>query len=680
MLESLLREYDLFHSSVLSGGKVKLNINYLLDGNIYISIAALINGEMKKASYDFVDDHEFKTFVFPKIMQRYISKNVGLKLRMIAGGQDRGTIIIQRADLKDSLIIRNCSDKLMDLVTILIDAIGEINKVDGLLDSTIIFSEESHQMHENYMKYNVAFDYATYKTQFFKHLESQDYDHSNVKKEEDEESGQDAEQLLLLNIARYAYTFDNINCENVWDEIKAGYEGNTAVANICDGFKTTDYTVDSIYTNALILAEYEKNNDVFLHYNDNAVQEALRACESQVSLFNNSYMTYFGEREKYYASILDGEHQSICVDFIDAHDLEDEAKKHIELSNRIDKGSVSSRHDKKVISDLVKIKDEKTSFASIINDPITKEEVTDEVDKIFFDVDNEKLKLDAEEQARRIIEIEQERDQLKKDAEEFAQVILKSDREHKKILEAAEEQARKIIELEKENDELRKLAEDNARYLFERNQKLREEEDLREYVDSMPVKSQDIDKINNLLNAISTVKELDFSVNHPTVMQELLFLEEKIITYLTTHTNVVHDPDVLVPIEKEEMIESKPVIELLSMIRNAYVSSHDFEKDGRHTVINFTPVDEDTYRVSLYSVEENNEDILMDVFFEEYQLTDSVLKELCEIFKTDRVLVASKIDNIPPDRADYLVIDNMNNAIKFMDCKRSLIEKVKEYL
>ena len=67
-------------------------------------------------------------------------------------------------------------------------------------------------------------------------------------------------------------------------------------------------------------------------------------------------------------------------------------------------------------------------------------------------------------------------------------------------------------------------------------------------------------------------------------------------------------------------------------------------------------------------------------FFEDYQLTDSVLEQLCDIFKRDAVIVASKIDNIPPDKADYLVLDNMNNAIKFMGCKRSLIDVVKQYL
>ena len=199
-------------------------------------------------------------------------------------------------------------------------------------------------------------------------------------------------------------------------------------------------------------------------------------------------------------------------------------------------------------------------------------------------------------------------------------------------------------------------------------------------MDDTPVKAQDIDKLNNLLYAISTVKNLDFSVNHPITMQDLSFLEEKIITYLTTHKNIIFDEDLVVPIEKEEMLETKPVIELLSMIRNAYTSSHTFEKDGRHTLINFAPVDEDTYRVSLYSIKDDNEDLLMDAFFEQYQLTEKVLEELCDIYKDGAVIVASKVDNVPPDKADYLAIDNMNNAIRFMGCSRSIIDKVKDYI
>ena len=680
MIGDLLKKYDLFHSSIISGGKVKFNINYLLDGKIYVSLVALINGEEKKASYDFFDNEEFNTFILPKIFQRFLSKNIGLNVRKIMGNDENGTFVLQRRDLNDSLIIRNCSSKVMNLADILLNSFGTISKINSTNNSKIIFEEDTHQQHDDYMKYNIVFDYAYYKTKFLKGLYSDDYDDSVVSNKSDENRAvENADQLLLLNIARYAYTLENLD-NNVWDEIINSYKDNPSVLEVCNKFREIDYSMDTNYSDALILAEYEKNNDLFLHYNDVLVEEALKACNNQVDYFSNSYLVYFRDRERYYASILDGEHQAICLDFLDAHDLDENKKKHVEVKNRIDYESKTTRHDKELISKFKKIKEEKASFASIINDSIEENDVEEEVEKIFFDIDKEKLMMDAEEQARKIIEIEKERDQLKKDAEEFAKIILQNEKEHKKIVEAAEEQARKIVELEKENEELRKLANENAKYLFDREQKLREEESLREYMDNIPIKSQDIDKINNLLNSISIVKDLDFAVNHPTVMQELMFLEEKIVTYLTTHKNIVHDDSVIVPIEKEEMLESKPVIELLAMIRNAYISSHSFEDSGRHTLINFNPVDEDTYRVSLYSVKDETEDVLMDVFFEDYQLTDSVLEELCDIFKTDSVIIASKIDNIPPDKADYLVIDNIGNAFKFMDCKRNLIEKVREYL
>ncbi len=677
MLGDLLRDYDLFHSSIINGGKVKFNINYLLDGKVYISLVAKIGEDEKKVAYDFIDDQDFRIFSLPKILQRFLSKNVGLSIRKIMGNQDNGTMVIQRRDLKDCLIIRNCSNKVMKLAEILFESLSEINNVNTTEDSKIIFQVDTHQQHDDYMKYNIAFDFAYYKTQFFRNNNSENMDSEMVKENETE---QDPEQLLLLNIARYAYTFESVETD-VWDEIIKSYSENKAVIDICNNFKNNDFNPDSLCTKALILAEYEKNNDLLIHHEDIIIEEALEACNKMVNYFNSSYLVYFRDREMYYASILDGERQAICLDFIGAHDLSEDKKEQVEVKNRIQFQTRTSNHDRELLSRFRKIKEEKASFASIINDPIKEEDIVErEVEKIFFDFDKEKLLIDAEEQAKRIFEIEKERDQLKRDAEEFAKIILQNEKEHKKIVEAAEEQAQRIIELEKENEELKKLAENNAKYIFEREQKIREEEDLREYINNMPVMSQDIDKINNLLNSISVVKELDFAVNHPTVMQELMLLEEKIITYLTTHQNIVSSNDTIVPIEKEEMIETKPVIELLAMIRNAYVSSHSFEIDGRHTVISFNPVDDDTFRVSLFSVKDNSEDTLMDVFFEEYQLTDNVLEELCNIFKKDAVIVASKIDNVPPDKADYLVIDNMNNAIKFMDCKRELIEKVKEYI
>lgn len=680
MVESLLNEYDLCHASIINGGKVTININYKFDKNVCISLVTSVDNNERNATFECLDDEEFKTFILPKILQRFLSKNIGLKHRRIMGKNSYGTLVVQRKDSKESLIIRNCPESVMNLVDILFDSLNEISNINVSQDSKIIFKEDTHERHDNYMKYNIVYDFSTYKTQFFKSFEPEDYDHSNIKNSmDDEEINSDREQLLILNIARYAYTFENIEGQNIWEEIKKSYKDNEKVVDICNAFKEVDYAIENIYIKALILAEFEKNNDLFLHQNDDIVEAALQACDNSIDFFNNSYLVYWRDKERYYSSILDGEHQAICLEFIEAHDLSDKKIESIEVKNRIEK--TSRNGNKNILSQFKKIKDEKNSFSSIINESVQdNNRVEEEVEKIFLDVDREKILVDAEEQARKIIEIEKERDQLKKDAEEFAKIILKNEKEHKKIVEEAEQQARRIIELEKENEELKKLAQENARYLFDREQQLQKEENLRQEINNMPIKSQDIDKINNLLNAISTVKELDFAINHPIIMQELLLLEEKIITYLTTHKNIVHEEDKIVPIEKEEMIETKPIIELLAMIRNAYVSSHYFEKDGRHTLINFNPVDDDTYRVSLYSILGDSEDVLMDAFFEEYQLTEKVLKELCEIFKSDAVIVASKTDNIPPDKADYIVIDNMNNAIKFADCSKELIDKIKEYL
>ena len=69
MVEELLNKYDLYHSSVISGGKIKFNINYLPDGNVYISLVALINDEEKKETFDTVDDEYFKNYYLPNILQ-----------------------------------------------------------------------------------------------------------------------------------------------------------------------------------------------------------------------------------------------------------------------------------------------------------------------------------------------------------------------------------------------------------------------------------------------------------------------------------------------------------------------------------------------------------------------------------------------------------------------------------
>ena len=653
MVEELLSKYDLYHSSVISGGKIKFNINYLPEGSVYISLVALINGEEKKQSLDTIDDDNFKNYYLPKILERFFSKNIKVQIRKIMGNSEQGTIIIQRNDLKDSLIIRNCSVSVMELAELLQKCYSYISNYR--VDSMIIFNDE-YLKYDNYIKYNVLFDYASYKNKVY-----------NGSQEIENDS------LLLLNIARYAYTFEELNSDDVWEEVKKSFTDNEKVIELCDLFKSNDYSEENDYTNVLCLAEYEKNNDMLIQVNDLAVDEAVNACNQGVTFFDNSFIDYFSNKQKEYEDNANEELQAIAIDYLDCRDL-------FENVTYLSKEN-TNKSDNVIVSKIKKIKEEKNTFSSIINDPINDEDlVEDEVEKIFSSIDRDQIKIDAEAQARRIIELEKERDELKAAADEYARIILKNNKEYKQIQEASKIQALKILELEKQNMTLKRMADENARYIFEKEKLYQEEAESRNEENETPVKSQDIDKINNLLYAISTVKNLDFSVNHPTTMQELSFLEEKIVTYLTTHKNIVHEEDVIVPIEKQEMLETKPVIELLSMIRNAYTSSHIYERDGRHTLINFNPVDEDTFRVALYSIKEDEEDLLMDAFFEQYQLTDNVLAELCDIYKDGAVIVASKIDNVPPNKADFLVIDNMNNALKFMDCDRAIIEKVKEYI
>ena len=128
MLEELLEKYDLLHSSIICGGKEKLNINYILDGKVYISLVALIKGEEKKFSYDFDDNDNFKNFVVPKILERFISKNVSIEIRRIMGSDSVGTLVVERKDGKDSLIIRNCSKEVMDFAEYFLNSLLKVNE------------------------------------------------------------------------------------------------------------------------------------------------------------------------------------------------------------------------------------------------------------------------------------------------------------------------------------------------------------------------------------------------------------------------------------------------------------------------------------------------------------------------------------------------------------------------
>ena len=384
---------------------------------------------------------------------------------------------------------------------------------------------------------------------------------------------------------------------------------------------------------------------------------------------------------------------------------------------------------------MSKNKKENNNFEKIINEPI------EEKKSLFDDSDRDVLQLGAVEQAKMLLEVIKERDAIKKDAEEFAKTILERQKERRQILRAAEEQARRIIVLEKENDELKKLAEENARIildreiqenkeilrdaneyakiiyakqeerksllkaaeeqakriyelekenaelrklaeenaknLFARENKYRNEIKLREIDSAVPVSESDIDKLYALLNALTAVENIDFAINRPTVLQEVVNLETKIETYITTHNIVTKE-------EKEEQpsteIESKQTNEeLLGIIRNAYTESHNYESEGRHSLINVTPSD-DKMRVTIYSVKNDTDDILTEVYFDEDLFEDKTIKEICEIYKNGAIIVASKTDNLPGDIQDYLVIDSQDNAIKFMGCDKNIIERAKAYL
>ena len=381
-----------------------------------------------------------------------------------------------------------------------------------------------------------------------------------------------------------------------------------------------------------------------------------------------------------------------------------------------------------------KKKSDKDDFASIINNPI------EEPEHLFTDSEHEELKKGAVEQAKLLLDVIKERDAIKKDAEEFAKTILEKQRERRQILQAAEEQARRIIALEKENEDLKKLAEENARIIFdrdlqqnreiirdaneyakiiyakqqERNSLLRAAEDqarriialekenselrrlaeenarnlfnrenryrnelrLREIVESEPMTNTDVDKLYALLNALSAVEELNFAINHPTIMQQIIELENRVESYLATHKVTERDITVTPVTEKEDRQTNT---ELLGIIRNAYVQSHNYEREGRHSVINVVP-ENNKVKVTLYSVKNDTDDILTEVYFDKDFFDDNTIKELCEIYSTGTVIVASKTDNMPGDLQDYLVIDNQDNAIKFMGCKRDIIEKAKAYL
>lgn len=663
-LDELLARYDIYHSSIICDNKIEISINYKLNDEIDV---VLSKNKDNKEVYTFKNDFDFSTCVLPKILQVFLAKNVELSKRTIMGNENSGTLVVTKTGGSESLIIRNCSKEVMDLFDSLEKAYGYL-KEKKMSDKMKIL-DQNDEAYTKYMAYNIALDYAKYRTDFIDtHGKANVFDsvaRKSYLEVENRESEDNLDNLIILDIARYAYSMGLDLSSSVWEEIVNQFDDDK-VKELATGFSQMSFEDISIYMKALICAEYELLNSDFINNNVDIIKEAMESIENEVSYGSARFLQYWDGRRRYYDLLGNNELSKISNDFLNCNRLMfGKEKKEM---------GVSKVKKESLISKLKNVKESsRPDFSTMINEPLVLKET-----HLFKDEEHEALALGAEEQAKKLLELINERDQIKKDAEEFAKIILKSQKERREIIKAAEEQAKKIFELEKENEELRRLAEDNARSIFNRERKYAEELKLREIADTEPVNQADIDKIHYLLNALSAVKEIDFAVNHPTVMQEIVLLEEKIITYLSTHKNVVEEDDD-VEGDASEIKETKTPNELLSIIRNVYTTSHMYEKEGRHTLINVIPENE-KYRVTLYSVKNDSDDVLTEVYFENEFFNQDVIEQLCDIFTREAVIVASKTDNIPNDLADYLVIDSQDNAIKFMGCNKQIIDIAKAYL
>lgn len=673
-LDEILTRYDNYHSSIIEDNKIEININFKTNKIIDVIIVLKKKDEVQKKVFDFKDDFDFNSCILPKIVQRFFSKNNSTQIKELMGTNERGNIIVTRTDNRESLIIRNCTIKVMKL----------IKKFESICKKTsannVIELKLNDDVYEKYLNYNIALDYAKYRLDFLDSMGKANFFDLTTSKsflEKENRNGEkNLDNLILLDIARYAYNM-GIDTQigksyNVFDEIEL-YNNDEKIKELCKQFRKLDYTKDSIAKKALICAEYEKNNEIFINNNIKVINEAIEAAKSEVVYGNDNFLGYWDGRRRYYNLIGNDELVKICNDFLNSSRL-------IIINKKEEKSVVKMVFKKKpsLISEIKKVNGiSRPDFSSIINDPVT---VRDVSSSLFRDEEHDQLAQGAEEQARKLLEIIRERDQIKKDAEDFAKIILKGQKERNEIIKAAQEQAKRIYELEKENEELKRLAEDNARSIFEREKKYAEEIKLREVEDTNPISQADIDKINNLLTALSSVKEIDFSINHPTIMQEIVFLEEKIVTYLSTHKNIVTIEEETIEDEEENVPEKMTPPELLEVIRNVYTTSHMYEKEGRHTLINIVPMKDESYKVTLYSVKNDTDDVLTEACFAKEFFKEDTIGELCNIFSKDAVLVASKTDNMPNGLADYLVIDNQDNAIKFMGCSKEIIEIAKAYL
>ena len=324
IIEELLNKYDLFHSSIIDDGKVKFNINYLPMGNVYISLVALINEEEKKYTIDTIDDDNFKYFCLPKILECFFSKNPNIHIRKIMGNSNQGTLVIQREDLCDCLIIRNCSTKIMNLAEDMYSSFCQINKEKD--DSILIF--DANRLYENYIKYNLLFDYAKYRKIIFK-------DAGEINKD----------NIFLLNIARYVYSFDDSS--DLFNDVKNSFNDNDKVEEACEAFKANDYSDDNIYSKILLLAEFEMNNDVLIRSNGLIIEEADKAIAQGIEYFDDRYLSYWTNKQQ---ELQDEELRKIALGFIEAYGIKEEVSSSLVNPNN---------HDKLLITTIKNIKNQK---------------------------------------------------------------------------------------------------------------------------------------------------------------------------------------------------------------------------------------------------------------------------------------------------------------------------------
>lgn len=628
-LENLLLTYDMFHYEKRENIKVNVDINTDF-------VLVIIESKDNREYFKFLYDDEFNKKVLPLISLHFFALNKELRYRKSLL-QDSGNIIFEN-DF-ESFIARDIKQDILNDIIRIKDCLFALRE-----------SKSYDSKYENYVKYNVAMFYAKYRKDFYdvsgKLNFFDEVSYRTYLEKENRSNDSEYENYIILDIARCLFALDD---NNKLEIISEQYKDDYVVTRLLQNFKDAKFS--SIYGSAVICAEYEYLNGNILADNKNLTLELISYINDNARL---SFTDYFEGRKKFYKIFDNSELEKIC-DIILNGDMLSENK---------------DESDLEVINNN---ENSKNGFKEIINNPLESEP-----ELLFKDTEHELLAKAGEEQAKLIMEIINEKNAIKKDAEEFAKIILHKQKEYREIAKAGEEQARKIINLQKENEKLKALAEENAMNIFLRDKKMEEEMSLRDIKDATPILNSDIDKINNLLNALSSVKSLDFVINHPSIAQEVYVLEEKIVTYLSTHQNVKEEE------QKEETYltdneKVKTPLELLSIIRNVYLASHDYEKDGYHTVINISP-HFDKYRVVIYSVKDDNDDILTDVYFDKIFFNEDVIKEICEIYSKDATIVASKTDNIPDDLGDYLVLDNMDNALKFTGCKRYIIQIAKAYL